>query len=314
MPKIKREVFSDVTPLGRTNRFLNDQSLDALRQKHRDRFEERHPDILEEFRSVHGDKYDYSLVEYRDSSTKLRIICPLHGEFRQRFHNHLRGGGCKECARDRSNKSRRVSTEELVRRFVETHGDCYDYSKVSYDPTCKKVVIICPKHGEFQQNPWNHQRGARCPQCSRQTPSSQRKSRLEVIEEFIRVHGQKYDYSRVDYVRTQDPVVILCRMHGEFHQTPLLHKQGAGCPKCWQARRGKNQVLTNEQVVDQFREIHGTRYNYEKVEYKGAKSKVLIICPLHGEFYQTPSNHKRGSGCRQCGQMQRVGHSDQFKP
>ena len=106
----------------------------------------------------------------------------------------------------------------------------------------------------------------------------------EVIEQFKKKHEERYDYGKVDYKDAHTKVIIICKEHGEFSQTPNSHKQGNGCPSC----SGNKQPNTAE-VIEQFKEKHEERYDYGKVDYKGSKTKVIIICKKHGEFSQAPS-------------------------
>ena len=117
--------------------------------------------LIEQFRDVHSDKYDYSKVEYIHSKTKVTIICPEHGEFEQKPCNHKGGQGCPKC-----HPNAKLTTEDVVKQFREVHGDRYDYSKVNYIDSYTKVTIICPEHGEFEQNPNNHKGGQGCPRCT----------------------------------------------------------------------------------------------------------------------------------------------------
>ena len=125
-------------------------------------------------------------------------------------------------------------------------------------------------------------------------------------EEFIRrsklVHGDKYDYSKTNYVRAKDKVCIICPTHGEFWQRPFAHFYwGGGCKKCAMEALTSNKPKTTEQFISDARAIHGDKYDYTKVEYKDCKTKVCIICPKHGEFWQTPDIHINfKSGCQKC--------------
>ena len=123
-------------------------------------------------------------------------------------------------------------------------------------------------------------------------------SKKITFEEFIvkarEVHGDKYDYSKVEYVNQLTKVCIICPTHGEFEQTPDSHLHGHGCPKCV----GKNK--TTEQFIEEAREVHGDKYDYSKTYYNGAFKKVTIICPIHGEFWQKPTMHLIGQGCPKC--------------
>lgn len=114
------------------------------------------------------------------------------------------------------------------------------------------------------------------------------------IEKAKKLHDNKYDYSKAEYVNTNTKVCIICPEHGEFWQTPSNHLQGKGCPKC----KGKNK--TTEEFIEKANIIHNNKYDYSKVEYKSNRTKVCIICPEHGEFWQTPHEHLHGCGCPKC--------------
>ena len=251
-------------------------------------------EFIHKAKEVHGDKYDYSKVKYVNSYTKVCIICPEHGEFLMTPHCHLDGKGCSKCAMYKRGK---LTTEDFINKANEVHGDKYDYSKVKYTRRDSKVCIICPEHGEFWQKAANHLNGNGCPKCA---------GRNMTTEEFIRkakeIHGDKYDYSKVDYVGSHLKVCIICPEHGEFWQSANKHLRGNGCAKC----KG---VYDTESFVEKAKEVHGDKYDYSKVEYKGTQTKVCIICPEHGEFWQTPSNHLVGSGCPICN----VGYTKQYK-
>ena len=242
-------------------------------------------EIIQRFYNIHGDKYDYSKVEYVNSDTKVCIICPEHGEFWQTPYKHLRGQGCKLCSRPVRD------TKTFIQQSRKVHGDRYDYSKVEYITTHKKVCIICPEHGEFWQTPANHLSKKGCPKCV-----GKNKTKEDITEQFVKIHGNKYDYSKVEYVNSDTKVCIICPEHGEFWQTPNSHLQGNGCPKC----AGK--YMDTNFFIECSRKKHGNIYDYTKTVYgKNNIEKVCIICPEHGEFWQTPREHLNGCGCPKCG-------------
>ena len=123
-------------------------------------------------------------------------------------------------------------------------------------------------------------------------------------ENFIRrakqVHGDKYDYSKSEYNGTHIKTTIICPIHGEFLQSPHDHLKGCGCKKCGDKKSSQNRSLTTEEFIERARKVHGDKYDYSKVEYKGYNTKICITCPIHGEFWQTPSNHLSGKGCAIC--------------
>ena len=127
------------------------------------------------------------------------------------------------------------------------------------------------------------------------------------INKSKQVHGDKYDYSKVEYINAYTKVCIICPEHGEFWQTPASHMKGYGCLKCGQIERKKKLVEINQKkyntdaFIKDARKIHGDKYDYSKVEYVNATTKVCIICPEHGEFWQTPNMHLNASqGCPKC--------------
>ena len=116
-------------------------------------------------RKVHGDFYDYSLFEYKAYHEKVKIVCPIHGLFEQTVANHLSGFSCYLCSKDRSGMKHRSSQESFVEKSTVVHQNKYDYSKVLYRDTNTKVIIVCPVHGDFHQDPKSHLRGIGCPKC-----------------------------------------------------------------------------------------------------------------------------------------------------
>lgn len=247
-------------------------------------------EFVERARRVHGDKYDYSKVKYDGSFTKICIICPEHGEFWQTPANHLNGAGCSVCA-----GTLPMNTDDFIRKARKTHGDKYDYSKVKYVNGHAKVCIVCPEHGEFWQIASAHIRGRGCPKCGYVTSMQKRKfSTSKFIENARKVHGQRYDYSKVEYDGANNDVVIVCPQHGEFRQKAAAHLYGCGCPVCAGKKR------TTERFIEEARNVHGNKYDYSKVEYVNVLKKVCIICPEHGDFWQTPSMHLNGQGCPAC--------------
>lgn len=123
-------------------------------------------------------------------------------------------------------------------------------------------------------------------------------------EEFIinakNIHNNKYDYSKVVYIDAHQKINIICKLHGEFLQTPNDHQQGAGCPKCKSEKLSIKFRNTKEKFIKKSKKIHGNKYDYSKVNYVNCELKVKIICPNHGIFYQSPWNHYNGNGCPKC--------------
>ena len=240
---------------------------------------------------IHKNKYDYSLVNYKNARTKVKIICPIHGEFEQLPNNHLTGQICNECFK----KSKFLTNEIFIKRSTIIHNNKYDYSLVEYKNNKTKVKIICPIHGEFDQQPSRHLNYQGCMKCSNLNKTF---PLHEFIENSKKIHGDKYDYSLVNYKNSRTKVKIICLIHGEFEQLPNSHMMGKGCRIC----TGLNK-LTTKDFIKNSKKIHGDKYDYSLVDYKNGLSKVKIICSKHGIFEQLPNNHtSKKYGCPFCGE------------
>ncbi len=259
-------------------------------------------EIISKFKAIHGDKYDYSKVVFKKTTEKVCIICPEHGEFWQEPHAHLRGRGCPACGIIRRSRAKTLSTQSFIEKAKSIHGDRYDYSKVNYTTTKEKVCIICPEHGEFLQEPHNHLQGMGCPKCG----NAEKGVKL-TIQEFVEksnlVHGNKYDYSKVTYVNNRTPVLITCKKHGDFLQSPDVHMSGHGCPKCAVESRIEKQTLNTQDFIKKAKEIHGNKYDYSKTVYVRNDIPITITCPEHGDFVQKPTYHLSGCGCQKCASL-----------
>lgn len=180
--------------------------------------------FIERAKSIHGDKYDYSKVNYKNNSTKVIIICKIHGDFEQSPRSHLRGANCFKCC-----GSEKYTNETFIEKAKSIHGDKYDYSKVEYTGVFNSVIIICKEHGEFHQTPDKHFRGHGC----QKHLADNRHTLDDFLEKAKMVHGNKYDYSKAVYLTNREKIKIICKKHGEFQQSPNLHiSHKQGCPIC----------------------------------------------------------------------------------
>jgi hypothetical protein len=181
--------------------------------------------FLEKSEIKHNHKYDYSLVEYYNNRIKVKIICPIHGEFEQRPDSHLMGKGCPNCS-----KSKKSDIFEFIEKSKIKHNDKYDYSLVEYKGSKNKVKIICPIHGEFEQQPVEHISGRGCRGCS----NDRFKQSLDEFKyKSNLVHNDRYDYSLSEYINSTTLINIVCPEHGIFKQSPNNHiSKKYNCPKC----------------------------------------------------------------------------------
>lgn len=261
---------------------------------------------LEEFikrsEEKHGGRYDYSLVSFKKVTDKVKIICPEHGVFEMEARTHYRGQGCPKCGIISRGEKKRDTTKSFIKKARGVHGDRYDYSKVKYKDSKTRICIICPEHGEFWQIPNGHLSGQGCPKCGKESGDAKHSlGRDEFIRRSIEKHGNKYDYSNVEYVNQNTPVRIICPEHGEFLQKPVYHQNGHGCPICAIIENAERRKYTLREFVELSNSVHDFKYDYTRTKYDGIHKKVTITCPVHGDFRQTPSDHISGCGCPKCG-------------
>lgn len=312
-------------------------------------------ECIKHFREKHGNKYDYSLVKCIEPHKNIKIICPLHGLFEQNYKNHYNSkDGCQKC----SNEQRRSSITNYIEQFKNIHGDKYDYSlNTEYN---KKIKIICPIHGLFEQRITTHLKSG-CKKCSN--------TKIMTPEEFKKqaniIHKYRYDYSFVTNIHRYTQILkINCPIHGEFKQMLSSHLRGNGCKKCQhesmkieintiierclEKHKDKNidfnktivGIQLNKPIkfycrehgffeslihnflssnnpcpecsiesdrkasfnsfVDRANKRFHNRYKYIENSYRGMNYYMLIECSKHGIFEQLPCVHLRSTGCSAC--------------
>jgi hypothetical protein len=253
-------------------------------------------DFIERCKKVHNNKYDYSKTIYTKSSEKVIITCPVHGDFKQFAGNHLSGRECALCA---SRFKHDINT--FINKANKIHNNKYNYSEVSFNTTKDKIKIICPTHGAYYQSARKHLEGSGCYKCA----GNIKYTNEEFIIKAKKVHGDKYNYSKVNFTGSHNKVTIVCQVHGDFEQVPSNHLRGFGCKKCYldNAHFNSNNRHSTKEFIEISNKIHHGFYNYDKVDYYNNLTKVIITCPVHGDFKQAPSNHFNGFGCQKCSEI-----------
>lgn len=197
--------------------------------------------------------------------------------------------------------SKRLTTQEFIEKSTKVHLDKYDYSKVVYIDNRTKVIICCLIHGEFLQIPQHHSNGHGCVKCSGENIRKKLShSKEKFVEKATKVHGEKYCYKNSNYINDSTKVKIICSAHEEFVQKANSHLNGRGCWKCANKKTAERRENSTENFIKEVATVHNNRYDYSKVEYKGALEKITIICKTHGEFKQKATYHKQGNGCSLC--------------
>lgn len=236
---------------------------------------------IEKANIIHGNKYDYSKVSFKNMDSKVEIICPIHGSFFQNLSSHvLRGCSCPKCSIDDG----KVSIDDFIKRAIKVHGDKYDYKLVIYKTGHDKVFIICKEHGVFQQRASSHLLGNGCKKCFL---VNNRSNKEEFINKAKELHGKVYDYSRVAYRTNKVPVELICKKHGSFMIRPDQHLWvKVGCPRCSESKGEAEIALFLERCNIKFlREykVAGYRYRYD---FYIPDANILI--EFHGQQHYRP--------------------------
>lgn len=183
-------------------------------------------DTIMDFIKIHGNRYDYSRVEYKNATTKVCVVCSIHGSFYITPNSHKNGSGCYMCGREVVISSRRKTNEEFISNCIKIHGDVYDYSNTIYNGNLEYVSIMCKQHGEFKQQARKHLQGQKCKKCVSESN----------MVDFVEMCSEKYpqyDYSKVDYKGMFIDVIINCPEHGDFKVKPIsFYHKSRGCKKC----------------------------------------------------------------------------------
>ncbi|MBL4799466.1 MAG: GIY-YIG nuclease family protein [Oleispira sp.] len=257
--------------------------------------------------SVHGDTYDYSETEYINKRTKISIVCKIHGVFQQLPGQHLSSSGCLKCSiievgkkrSGRKNNRRVTNTKEFIFEAKIIHGDFFDYSDTVYIRSNDYVDIKCPKHGIFSQRANNHLTGFKCKLCSKdKTSKLQSLGTATFLERVKSIHGDRYDFSKVEYKSATNKVIVICPHHGEFTILPSHLVKGVACKLC----SDESKTSSLKEFIRKSLLIHGEIYDYSHVDYINNNTTVKIGCPDHGVFEQLPRSHSTSGahGCTLC--------------
>jgi len=251
--------------------------------------------VIGEFKSIHGDAFNYDEMEYKNSKTMLKIFCNNHkGFIYQRYDKHKSLKECQECVR-----LKRV--EALIKRCDEIHEGQYDYTNTIYINYTEKIAVGCSVHGEYYVSPKKHIAGVGCPKCY----SIKKLNAHELIEHFHHVHSGKYKYQENLQISEDGLVEIICPDHGVLRVNAYKHSRGQGCAQCAKENLWKKNSLDAEQFFKNCAKVHSNKYDYSEAQYENYQSILNIKCPEHGLFESKASNHIRGGGCGKCTTIKR---------
>ena len=211
-----------------------------------------------------------------------------------------------------------ISHDDFITYCKTIHKNKYDYSKTVYTGIKNYISVTCNLHGDFSLVADRHKRGDGCPMCSKQQRALSKTNDTEIfVTKSKLIHNNFYDYSKTIYKKAKEKLIITCPLHGDFSQQACNHLSGQGCPKCGTSSISSKKLKNIDWFIENSKNIHGNNYSYEQTEYRNNKTKLTIICKLHGPFMQTPSSHiNQQHGCPICGILKCSDHNrklhDQF--
>ena len=269
-------------------------------------------EFIEKAIKKHGNRYDYSKSIYTKAIEPIKIICNLHGEFTTNPNKHLEGAGCKKCGFNNISKALIYPLNKFLEEVNIIHNNKYDYSKVVWKGIDKTINVICKRHGDFLIRALDHKKRG-CFKCYKEDNTNKK---LLPNEEFIKrhkeVHGNTYIYKDTLYKGFNKKVNVTCKIHGEYW---FLPSNMSGCKKCMMKKHTKKEdlILTKNnkdlnikcknEFISKAIVIHGSIYDYSKVDYIRSTEKVIISCLQHGDFLCSPNNHLNGKGCSKCSNL-----------
>ena len=198
----------------------------------------------------------------------------------------------------------KLTQEEFIARCIEINGEKFSYHDTKYSGIENKVIVHCNVHNiDFEIRPTSLLKGRGCHLCRTQNKvaSAPRKTTAMFIEAATKLFGDLYDYSRVSYIDRHTKIEIGCQKHGMWQTLASKHLRGGGCPTCgWEAGAAKSKKLSVEEIISRASEVHKNKYTYHPETIGLVVDKMLITCPVHGDYWQNTANHLAGTNCPFC--------------
>jgi len=240
-------------------------------------------------------QFDYSKINYINETTKVEIICKIHGSFFVTPYLFRQGVNCKFCKQ----RNWTYTINEFIECANKKHKNKYDYSLITDIKSIKhKQKIICPIHGIFEQSLFNHLQGQGCPYCNHKSKPWEEN---DVKNKIIEIYGDVFTFEKFKYINRNCNFILTCKKHGDFETnfTKLIDRQ-MGCPNC-RIEKHKNEKI--KEFISECKKYYGNLYDYSKSKwYNDEENKrIIVTCKEHGDFYVNPKYHKIGKNvCPEC--------------
>ncbi len=266
-------------------------------------------ELIERGTALHSGRYTYNNADCTSQNPKVSITCTeCNNDFMMKPEAHLgtHKQGCRVCASRKNGLSKRMTREEFIEKATTLYGSKYDYSDIDYKGRELPIKLFCNVHnGYYDTTPKSHLSGRFCSQCSSIIGGAKIRGNTErFITSSIARFGNKFIYTKTKYVTSNQKLLLTCAKHlNDFLITPCSHlseRSQGGCPECAADVKIAASRKSHEEFLMDARSAHGLFYNYSEDTYKSRGTKMKIICPYHGAFWQTPDSHTQGRGCPDC--------------
>jgi len=256
-------------------------------------------EVIEQFRQVHGDEFDYSNVVYVDTNTPIEVRCKKHDfVFTPTPKNHKNGAKCKICGRESQIEKAKKTEKNFIEEVTERYGDIYDFSLLEYVNTKTPVTLIHKEFGVVTVRPdalldkaiYVHRNKKKTKSTDKET----------FIKEAIKVYGEKDDYEDTNIISSKYNIDIRCKKHDiTFNKNIQTYLSGWGCPECSAENYRELRAIPNEEYYRRVNEKHNNKYTYTN-DYTTLKGAVTFICEEHGKQRKNAGSHLNGYGCKKC--------------
>ena len=255
--------------------------------------------VIEQFKEVHGDEFDYSKVVYINTHTPIEVRCKKHDFI---FHptpkNHKNGAKCTMCGREAQIKKARKGQDIFIEDVIKIYGDTYDLSLVEYINNKTPVKVIHKEHGVLEIRPYTLlSKPDYIPKIRKKTKSNDKEI---FIKEAIKVYGDKDDYTDTNVVSCKHNIDIRCKKHDiTFNKNIQTYLGGWGCPSCSAENYRELRAIPKEDYYKRANEKHDNKYTYID-DYTTLSGVVTFICEEHGKQRKNAGSHMNGYGCKKC--------------
>ena len=255
--------------------------------------------VINSFREVHGDAFDYSKVVYVDINTPVEVYCKKHDfTFTPTPKNHRKGSGCTKCGREAQIEKAKKDFNRFKQEMFDLYGDQYDFNNSKYTNTKTELTAICKTHGDFSKAPFSLLNGSACDECCKKQTKYNNKEMF--IEEAKKVYGDKDDYTNTEIVSASEKMEVVCKKHNHtFTKGIQTYLGGWGCPMCSAENYRKLRALPSEEYYKRVLKRHENKYTYLG-DYTTLSGVVTFFCEEHGEQRLNANSHLIGAGCKKC--------------